>query len=209
MKPPLRGAGGSDFRRSLFDAHAEPPFWTPAALPRVVPLTTQPAELADPDFTAAMPALFAARTGNGEFVMRHPDGELRAHALGDVGVPPVAAVLPFDQLFEHRATAALRLWRAAMGRAPGLEMATLPPARRDRLLLALRALDGRLEEASYRDIAGTLFGDDVVPDQGWKSHDLRDRTVRLVRYGVSMMQGGYRQLLLYPFRRRRQCPRPT
>ncbi len=81
-------------------------------------------------------------------------------------------------------------------------MAALPPDRRDRLLLALRALDGRLEDASYRDIAGTLFGNDAIPEKDWKSHDLRHRTVRLVRYGNSMMQGEYRHLLRYPFRGR-------
>jgi hypothetical protein len=68
--------------------------------------------------------------------------------------------------------------------------------------LALRALDGRLAEASYRAIAGVLFGAARVPERGWKTHDLRDRTARLVRLGVAMMQGGYRRLLLYPFRGR-------
>ncbi len=81
-------------------------------------------------------------------------------------------------------------------------MAALPTDRRDRLLLALRALDGRLEDASYREIAGALFGADAIPENHWRHHDLRDRTVRLVRYGMSMMRGEYRHLLLYPFRGR-------
>jgi hypothetical protein len=78
----------------------------------------------------------------------------------------------------------------------------IPATRRDRLTLALRALDGRLEKASYRDIAEALFGISRMPERGWKTHDLRDRTVRLVRLGHAMMQGGYRRLLLYPFRGR-------
>ncbi len=78
----------------------------------------------------------------------------------------------------------------------------LPAARRDRLVLALRALDGRLEKASYRDIAESLFGSSRMPDRGWKTHDIRDRTVRLARLGFSLMQGGYRRLLLYPLRSR-------
>jgi hypothetical protein len=41
-----------------------------------------------------------------------------------------------------------------------------------------------------------------MPESGWKTYDLRDRTVRLVRLGHAMMQGGYRRLLLYPFRGR-------
>lgn len=74
--------------------------------------------------------------------------------------------------------------------------------RRERLILALRALDGRIEKASYRDIAAVLFSTDRMPERGWKTHDLRDRTIRLARLGYAMMQGGYRRLLLYPFRSR-------
>ena len=68
--------------------------------------------------------------------------------------------------------------------------------------MALRALDGRVAEASYREIAEALFGAARLPERGWKTHDLRDRTACLVRLGVAMMQGGYRRLLLYPFRGR-------
>ena len=71
-------------------------------------------------------------------------------------------------------------------------------------MLALRALDGRLDKASYRDIAEALFGRSRMPDRGWKTHDIRDRTVRLARLGFSLMQGGYRRLLLYPYRGRIQ-----
>ena len=101
-----------------------------------------------------------------------------------------------------RATAAIRLWRGLAGRNPGPNPAALPKARRDRLILALRALDGRLDDATYREIASALFGDAGVSDRGWKSHDLRDRTIRLVRFGLGMMRSGYRRLLLYPYRGR-------
>jgi hypothetical protein len=109
--------------------------------------------------------------------------------------------LPLDQFFESRTTAAIRLWRGLAGRNPGPNPAALPKARRDRLVLALRALDGRLDDATYREIAGVLFGDAGASDRGWKSHDLRDRTIRLVRFGLGMMRSGYRRLLLYPYRR--------
>jgi hypothetical protein len=161
-----------------------------------------PAELVDSDFAVPIPELFASPIGDGDFVLRHASGDFRAHAIAETGSEPIAVVLPFDQVFEQRATAALRFWRAATGGVPGPDLAALPPARRDRLLLALRALDGRLDDASYRDIACGLFGDDAIPESHWRHHDLRDRTVRLVRYGVSMMQGEYRHLLLYPFRGR-------
>ena len=171
-------------------------------MPSVVPLTPQPAGLSQPRFDTPLPALLEARVGDRDYLVRGAGEDFRASLLESANGQPLAVILPLDLLFKHRATSALRLWRAVTGRAPGPDMAALPPARRDRLLLALRALDGRLEEASYRAIAEALFGADAIPQRGWKTHDLRDRTTRLVRYGYSMMQGGYRHLLLYPFRGR-------
>jgi hypothetical protein len=75
--------------------------------------------------------------------------------------------------------------------------------RRRRLALTLRALDGRLDGEPYRAIAQSLFGATRVPTGiGWKTHDLRDRTIRLARAGMTMMQGGYLELLRYPARQR-------
>jgi hypothetical protein len=125
----------------------------------------------------------------------------RAH-IDEAGAEPPAVLLPLDQLFEIRATAAIRLWRGLIGRNPAPNPAALSKARRDRLILALRALDGRLDDASYREIAGALFDAGEVSERGWKGHDLRDRTIRLVHFGLDMMRGGYRRLLLYPYRRR-------
>jgi len=64
------------------------------------------------------------------------------------------------------------------------------------LALALLVLHGRLAGESYRVIAAGLFGDARIPaGPGWKTHDLRDRTTRLVRGGLDLMQGGYLDLL--------------
>ena len=126
----------------------------------------------------------------------------RLHVVEDLGARTVGILLPLDRLFDLRAAAAQRLWRALSGRVPGRDSATLPAPRRHRLVLALRALDARLDNATYREIAATLFGAARLPKGGWKTHDLRDRTVRLARLGFATMQGGYRQLLLYPFRGR-------
>jgi hypothetical protein len=115
-----------------------------------------------------------------------------------------AAVLPFDPLFPIRVAAALRIWRALSGNNPGADPQALPTPRRTRLVLALRALDGRLDGTSYRQIADALFGPlPLGGDADWNSHDQRDRTIRLVRLGRELMRGGYRRLLLYPYRRLR------
>jgi hypothetical protein len=49
--------------------------------------------------------------------------------------------LPLDDDFEMRAHAARRLWRALNGKPPGPPFHTLSSQRRQRLALALRALD--------------------------------------------------------------------
>ncbi|WP_189052504.1 DUF2285 domain-containing protein, partial [Aliidongia dinghuensis] len=72
----------------------------------------------------------------------------------------------------------------------------------DRLILALRALDGKLDGATQFEIATALFRPRNLSKRDWIDHDLRDRTGRLVRLGLRLMNGGYRRLLLHPFRRK-------
>lgn len=106
-----------------------------------------------------------------------------------------AAELPFDDDFEIRSHAAQRLWRVLHRRSAGPAFPELSPQRRQRLALVLRALDGRIEGNSYRMIAEGLFGAKRIPERSWKTHDLRNRTIRLVRAGFALMNGGYRELL--------------
>ena len=114
--------------------------------------------------------------------------------------PPVAdacyaAELVLDGDFGIRSHAARRLWLALNGRPVGPMFHELSPQRRQRLALTLRALDARIEGNSYREIAQGLFGPRRIPERAWKSDDLRNRTIRLVKDGVALMRGGYRALL--------------
>ncbi len=169
----------------------------------MITLTEQPTDIADPKFILPASALDIAKgSGEADRVLEHHGTTLRVHLHQDGGGQP-AVLLPLDQFFEIRASAAVRLWRYLSGRKPGRDPAALPKARRDRLILGLRALDGRLENASYRDIASALFAAPDVSGRAWKSHDLRDRAIRLVKFGLGMMRGGYRSLLLHPYRRRK------
>jgi hypothetical protein len=113
-----------------------------------------------------------------------------------------AAELPFDEDFEIRAHAARRLWLALNGRPAGSAFHEQSPQRRQRLALALRALDARSEGNSYREIAEGLFGTRHIPERAWKSDDLRNRTIRLVKTGLALMRGGYRALLRQARRRK-------
>jgi len=106
-----------------------------------------------------------------------------------------AVELPLDRDFEARAHAATRLWRAMNGRAPRPAFHRLPKRRRERLCAALRAVAAYLAGATYRSIAEALFGEKRIPHGAWKTHDLRSRTIRLVKSGLALVRGGYRKLL--------------
>lgn len=127
---------------------------------------------------------------------------IRTHIIGELDGKDICAVLPLDSLFDVRLTAARRYWLTLNGRDPGDNPAALTQTQRDHLVDTLRALDARIESATYREIAATLFGASRVLERAWKTHDLRDRTIRLCRLGYELMQGGYRQLLLHPYRQR-------
>lgn len=199
-----RGVGGCDFEPTLKNEPAQRAVpWTPQALPTVVCLTNIPSELTEEGPFGKLPSNEALlRAGDRDHIAQQDADGLRILTIGVQAQTPIAVLLPLDPLFDVRAAAALRAWRVASGRALGPDPSRLPRPRRDRLIAALRALDGRLDDASYRQIAVALFGEGRVPDQGWKTHDLRDRTVRLARLGFELMRGGYRRLLVYPRRRR-------
>lgn len=168
----------------------------------MIALTALPGDLAGPSLHfLPIPLGLSVADDGPEHLIAHRGNVFRVH-VDEPGIELSAVVLPLDQFFEIRVTAAIRLWRGLTSPNLGPNPAALSKARRDRLLLALRALDGRLDDATYREIASALFGDTGVPDRGWKSHDLRDRTIRLVRFGLGMMRSGYRGLLLHPYRRR-------
>ena len=165
-------------------------------------LTRIPEDVADPklglDARVLRPILAIDR---GDQIIDLRGARMRLHKQGSIA-EPVAVLLPLDRLFDIRAAAALRLWRGLAGRKPGPDPGVLTPERRNRLILALRALDGRLAEATYPEIAAAVFDTAPISKRDWISHELRDQTGRLVRLGFSMMKGGYRRLLLHPYRRR-------
>lgn len=113
-----------------------------------------------------------------------------------------AAELPLDADFAIRAHASHRLWRAINGRPPGPPFHQLSAQRRERLALALRALDAHMDGASYREIAEALYGRKRISEGAWKTSEFRSGTIRLVRAGLGLMRGGYRRLLRPPSRKK-------
>lgn len=196
MAPP--GAGGYDFvadpnRR----ADDSPVFWRPGELAAVIILTAAPAGTEMPSISLTdLPGDIIRRDAeDGAHVMIR-DAAI-SHQLWLIdppnGATPMAALIPLDATAPQRADATLRFWRyVAQGRP------RTPPSpihRVDRLVAALRALDGRLAGASYRAIAEALFDPSRLASEPWKTAPLRDTVIRLARTGSAMMRGGYRNLL--------------
>jgi hypothetical protein len=68
---------------------------------------------------------------------------------------------------------------------------------RARLILMLRALDARLESATYREIAVALLDPAAahLSATEWKNSALRAHVIRLVADAIATMNGGYFKLL--------------
>lgn len=111
----------------------------------------------------------------------------------------LGVLIPLDADFRLRLDAVRRLHR----RLVGLSAGPLPRGwrltamQRRRFVLMLRALDGHLEGASYREIARVLLDAEAVrwPASAWKSSAARSQVIRLVTEGTAIMNGGYRKLL--------------
>jgi hypothetical protein len=172
-------------------------FWRADVLPSVIPLVPTNIEGARLLAIDELGGVIVERIGvDGRHVIVRLDGGDLHFSLAGRADQPLAAVLPLNDDLPIRATAALRLW-ARMAEQPNQpeEPLALTRQRRDRLVLMVRALDGHLAEASYREIAEALFGTRRVERDTWKTSSLRDRTIRLVRGGIDLMRTGYRRLL--------------
>jgi hypothetical protein len=194
-----RDSGGYDF---LIDpdlrADKAPLLWLPHIDPTAVVIVPAPEAFGHSRSLSGLTPRFARDAPEGQYWLTDASGGRLPLVLtnGASATTPGAVLIPIDADFGARADAAMRLWRMIAGKPRGSRAARLTRQRRQRLTLALRALDGRLAGESYRVIGQGLFGRTRIPaGPGWKTHDLRDRTIRLVRAGLALMRGGYRDLL--------------
>jgi hypothetical protein len=143
------------------------------------------------------PLLSTERSGERHGVVNDSDGPHRLWLHGLRTAMPMAALVPLDETVLLRLAALLRFKRRLDGHPAGaLPRAWRITARlRQRLLAMIRALDGRLEGASYREIAQALYGPDAVARYPWKTSSIRGQTIRLVADAVATRNGGYRRLL--------------
>ena len=181
-------------------ADEAPVVWLPELDPGAVLLASAPATFTDAQTVGTIMPSFQRSTRDFTcWIVEDGHGRLPVVRIGDVGaLAPAAAVIPLDADFTTRLGASLRLRNRITGRHahPPDRMTA---QRRQRLALTLRALDGRLGHATYRAIAQNLFGRAGLPaGPAWRTHGLRDRTIRLARSGLKLMRGGYLGLLRSP-----------
>lgn len=189
-------AGGCDFpARPSLSSIVQSVFWSPAAVSSVLTLMPAPEHLSITAQTA-LEELEAARDGpEGRYAiygsktlvqtLLFPDGSTRA---------PLVALIPLDAELLSRVEALTRFWRILNDRQPPPDTRVTRQQRR-RLRLMIQAIDGRMNGASYREIAKAIYGDARVASDPWKTSPLRDSVIGLVESGTSMIAGGYLNLL--------------
>ena len=182
-----------------------PLVWLPQLDPTTVLIVPATEPFSGSRSLRSLTPIFRRQANDGEhWIITDSQGRFPLLLMGDIDSDtPVASVIPLDANFAARIDASLRLWRLLTGEQYGGPVDPLTRLQRHQLVLALRALDGHLAGATYREIAEVLFGTARVPTgSSWKTHDLRGRTIRLVRMGLKLMRGGYLDLLRSTRRRR-------
>jgi hypothetical protein len=175
--------------------------WSPSNDPTVVFLTCRP------NFLPSAPNAL-----DGSFVAKRdaPEGTYSTLAEHDLqilflpGTSPddqLAAVIPIDDNLLDRIEALTRLSRAWLKRPP-LRDTRMTIDQRRRFRLKLRAADGRMNGATYREIAIAIYGAARIQTEPWKTSPLRDSVIAFVETGMALISGGYLQLL----RHRRRTP---
>lgn len=175
--------------------------WSPKADPAVILIGPAPSFLALA-FTPLHQEIEAPReTPEGLYALHSADSRSQI-----VFLPPsmdnasLAAILPLDEETLTRIEALSRFWRAWRGRPVPVDTRITPQQRR-RLRLMMQASDGRANNASYREIAMSIYGRERVLAEPWKTSALRDAVIGLLESAADMIDGGYLKLLRH--RRRR------
>ncbi len=189
-------AGASAFAARPDQAASQQPiFWTPETDPGVINLVQTPAPLTAGAASGIDIHFVASRRNADGLHGRIPLPGASQLMLVDGTRPDrsMAVIIPLDSAARDRLSAVERFIRSQSGH--GVQDTRLTAAQRRRLAQMLRALDGRKEGASYLDLAIVLFGRRLIDPANWHESSFRYTTLRLVRDGLRMVDGGYRQLL--------------
>lgn len=167
-------------------------FWLPEVAPGVVlPAETRPADLVG-GAPYALPGGELVRADDGLHLRTSWGLQMLVRGGAEAGAPLIIA-LSYDEHFRLRVRAVEALDRLSAGRPP--PKSHLTAAQLSRLHRCLTALDGALDGHNYRTIAEQVFGGRALDGEAWKTASVRAATIRLVRAGRALMNGGYLKLL--------------
>lgn len=180
---------------------AAPVIWRPELVPHSVILAPAPASfeeahrLASSDLAGQL-IVYDGPDGR-HVVLQDLQGAHRLWLRDVQAGAGMAAIIPLDESVLLRVAGLLRLQRRLAGKSPGPVPRgwELTARLRQRLIQMVRALDGHQAQASYREIALTLYGPAAVARYPWKTSSIRGQTIRLVKDAIVTMEGGYRKLL--------------
>lgn len=188
-------AGGCDFpARPGRSALQQQVVWSPQSDPAVLFLTARPSFL--PSSSNSLADRFAAgRDGPEGAYAGLPEHDLQLLFLPGISAhDQLAAVVPIDDDILDRIDALTRLARAWLQRPP-LRDTRMTAEQRRRFRLKLRAADGRMNGATYRDIAIAIYGAARIDTDPWKTSPLRDAVIAFAEAGLALIDGGYLHLL--------------
>jgi len=187
--------GGCDFpARPSRSALQQQVVWSPQSDPAVLFLTARPNFL--PSSSNSLADRFAAgRDGPEGAYAGLPEHDLQLLFLPGISAhDQLAAVVPIDDDILDRIDALTRLARAWLQRPP-LRDTRMTAEQRRRFRLKLRAADGRMNGATYRDIAIAIYGAARIDTDPWKTSPLRDAVIAFAEAGLALIDGGYLHLL--------------
>lgn len=118
---------------------------------------------------------------------------------GEAGDAPLAALVILDDVTPDRLLAIDRFW-STMWRRKTRPDDRLTTPRHQRMRTMLRAVDAHDEGETYRAIGEILFPEHQIDAKSWVGNSARETTIRLVRDGLKLVEGGYRSLLRRPRR---------
>ncbi len=189
------GVGGYDFAaRPSLSAAQQQVVWSVSDDPTTILLTSRPAFLPPTSNTHADKFIAGRDAPEGSY------SALLEPALPVLFLPgtspndQLAAVIPLDDELLDRIDALSRLSRTWFDR-PSLRDTRMTADQRHRFRLRLRAADGRMSGATYREIAIAIYGAARIDTEPWKTSSLRDAVIAFVEAGIALINGGYLHLL--------------